>query len=405
MSAAVGASSDASCTPCPGNSQSREGSAECVCDAGYSPDSGSCRACEQGKYKTDPGNTGCTACPDNSQTAAGSVSSTRQACVCNIGFTGPNGGPCEPSSATASSPPSSPGQGETNTDTIALTEEAPSSPPTTSVSTHVVQLSLSLPLSTADFDDAKQAKFKESIARAAGVSPADVTIDNVETLSAARRRLLVSSIRIDVSVKAKDKAAADAMGAELTAGNINVELSKAGLPQAEVLIKPSTTTVSADSVVTVSDGSSRDQGGGVSALPIISGAVGGVSLIGIAVASWWCCRQKNRPRATDNAHQSNVGIPVEIESSMSQQKSEVEKNDGEDGEHQTKTGFPPAMSGALEALFEKHGLGNLFHKIREDLALEDMSDLQFIRREDLEALSWLKPIPKNKLLALISEVC
>ena len=63
------------------------------------------------------------------------------------------------------------------------------------------------------------------------------------------------------------------------------------------------------------------------------------------------------------------------------------------------------MSGALEALFEKHGLGNLFHKIREELALEDMSDLQFIRREDLEALSWLKPIPKNKLLALISEVC
>ena len=63
------------------------------------------------------------------------------------------------------------------------------------------------------------------------------------------------------------------------------------------------------------------------------------------------------------------------------------------------------MSGALEALFEKHGLGNLFHKIREELALEDMSDLQFIRREDLEALPWLKPIPKNKLLALISEVC
>ena len=85
---------------------------------------------------------------------------------------------------------------------------------------------MSLPLSNADFDDAKQAKFKESIARAAGVSPADVTIDNVETLSAARRRLLVSSIRIDVSVKAKDKAAADAMGAELTAGNINVELSR-----------------------------------------------------------------------------------------------------------------------------------------------------------------------------------
>ena len=116
---------------------------------------------------------------------------------------------------------------------------------------------------------------------------------------------------------------------------------------------------------------------------------------------------EKQTKATDNAHQSDVGTAVENESSTSQRKFEVAKNGGggEGGEHQTKTGFPPAMSGALEALFEKHGLGNLFHKIREELALEDMSDLQFIRREDLEALSWLKPIPKNKLLALISEVC
>ena len=65
----------------------------------------------------------------------------------------------------------------------------------------------------------------------------------------------------------------------------------------------------------------------------------------------------------------------------------------------------PARSGALEASFETHGLGNLFHKIREELGLEDMSDLHFIRREELDAVPWLRPIPKNKLLALISEVC
>ena len=43
-----------------------------------------------------------------------------------------------------------------------------------------MKLSLSLPLSVAEFDLEKQAKFKEAIARAAGASPADVAIDNIE---------------------------------------------------------------------------------------------------------------------------------------------------------------------------------------------------------------------------------
>ena len=89
-----------------------------------------------------------------------------------------------------------------------------------------MKLSLSLPLSVAEFIPEKQAKFKAAIARAAGASPADVAIDNIEALSSDRRRLLASGVRLDVSVKAKDKAAADAMGAGLTAGNINAELSK-----------------------------------------------------------------------------------------------------------------------------------------------------------------------------------
>jgi len=97
---------------------------------------------------------------------------------------------------------------------------------------HVVKLSLSLPLTKEEFDDEKQAKFKESIAKAAGASPADVSIDGVEGISSARRRLLASGIRIDVSVKAEDNTAADAMVAGLTVDNINAELSKAGLPRA-----------------------------------------------------------------------------------------------------------------------------------------------------------------------------
>ena len=94
---------------------------------------------------------------------------------------------------------------------------------------------------------------------------------------------MASGVRIDVSIKAKDQASADVMVAGLTVDDINAELSKAGLPRAEVLVKPSTTAVSSDPVPTVSGGSS-DGGGGMSSLPIIGGAVGVVVLIGIAAA-------------------------------------------------------------------------------------------------------------------------
>ena len=91
---------------------------------------------------------------------------------------------------------------------------------------HVVKLSLFLPLSQAEFDLEKQADLKESIAIVARASPDNVTIDNIEDYSFGRRRLLASGLRIDVSLKAKDKAAADDMSAGLTVGNINAELYK-----------------------------------------------------------------------------------------------------------------------------------------------------------------------------------
>ena len=64
-----------------------------------------------------------------------------------------------------------------------------------------------------------QNRFKESIAAAAEVSVADVTIDKI---SPARRRLmagrklLADGIRVDVSVKAKDNTVATQMASKLT---------------------------------------------------------------------------------------------------------------------------------------------------------------------------------------------
>ena len=144
-----------------------------------------------------------------------------------------------------------------------------------------------------EFNHTSRAKFIESIARAAGASPADVTIDNVEAIfssshdfpvndsvvnNTTRRtnvnwRLLDSSIRIDVSVMTKDKEAADAMVARLTYHNINAELPMAGFPRAEVVVNPFTQSLSAAPFPTA---------------PIIGSAVGSVVMIGMAIAYWRC---------------------------------------------------------------------------------------------------------------------
>ena len=228
----------------------------------------------------------CQACPANYEAPPGS--DERTDCICDEGFNGPGGGPCVPFS---SSPPSSQGQDETDTDTITGSDDAPSSPPATTAATHVVKMSLSLPLTKEEFDDEKQAKFTEAIAKSAGASPADVSIDQVEAISSESRRLLASGVRIDVSVKAKDKVAADAMVAGLTVDNINAELSKAGLPRAEVLVKPSTTAVSTGQAATASGSSSVEGGGGMA--PIIGGAVGGVIAL-ICIAVVWRRRKNDK---------------------------------------------------------------------------------------------------------------
>ena len=125
-------------------------------------------------------------------------------------------------------------------------------PAVITVATHIVKMAVKLPYTVAEFDDSKQAKFKQvssappsapalapslrclhyrpctlhpvptlplspplssslvipfvdsptpaplqSIANAAGISASDVTIDKVSAISTSRRRLLAESIRVD----------------------------------------------------------------------------------------------------------------------------------------------------------------------------------------------------------------
>ena len=111
----IGATSD-KCQQCPENSMAPPGSDEktdCVCKPGYTgPNGGPCVACPAGKFKTVQGSAACSDCPSHTySTATAKTDSTCSSCptnavtlqtgsnvlsqcVCNLGFTGPNGGTC-----------------------------------------------------------------------------------------------------------------------------------------------------------------------------------------------------------------------------------------------------------------------------------------------------------------------
>ena len=110
------------------------------------------------------------------------------------------------------------------------------------IGTHVVKMVLSLPMSPLQFNVDKQKAFTSSLARVAGVSPHDVTIDSISSVGSTRRtgkrHLLAESIRVETSLRAANASAADAMVSKLSAENINSELLKNGLPAATVIEAP-----------------------------------------------------------------------------------------------------------------------------------------------------------------------
>jgi len=84
------------CTRCPSNTISLHRSivpTDCVCNGGYSgPDGGLCTACVQGKFKYSLGNSLSIECPGGSTSEEGSDNFTD--CECAAGFTGPNAVSC-----------------------------------------------------------------------------------------------------------------------------------------------------------------------------------------------------------------------------------------------------------------------------------------------------------------------
>ncbi len=84
------------CKMCPVNSAAPARSGlitNCICDAGFTgPNGGPCVACVAGKYKVSNGSAACSSCPANANSLLGSTNVND--CSCNSGYTGPNVGPC-----------------------------------------------------------------------------------------------------------------------------------------------------------------------------------------------------------------------------------------------------------------------------------------------------------------------
>ena len=118
-------------------------------------------------------------------------------------------------------------------------------------------------MTEAEFHDEKQQSFKEAIAKAAaGQVRADhVTIDTIEEMSRAERRLLAQGIRVSVSVKAVDKSAADAITVRLTEGAINTELNQSGLPPATLLEAAAVVNREAEGASALDSGDAASAGG------------------------------------------------------------------------------------------------------------------------------------------------
>ena len=82
---------------------------------------------------------------------------------------------------------------------------------------------------------------------AANAACEDVTIDKVEDDVSRRRRLLAESTRVEFSIKAADKAAADTIAERLSA-RLNQELKALGLPEATTMEPPVVRAITVDPV-------------------------------------------------------------------------------------------------------------------------------------------------------------
>jgi len=164
----------------------------------------SCTACGAGKYGVATDST-CVSCPQNTVSPPASIALAD--CVCKSGF-------------------------KVNQDNLCVV--IADNVAATSVTSPVVEVSLSMPMSEADFRQQENA-FISAISRSAGLSPAAVTIVSVKEIAGRRlltgqrgRRLLAMSVAVLVRISTSQPGS---VSEKLTETALNENLKAAGLPQ------------------------------------------------------------------------------------------------------------------------------------------------------------------------------
>jgi hypothetical protein len=64
-------------------------------------------------------------------------------------------------------------------------------------------------------------------------------------------------------------------------------------------------------------------------------------------------------------------------------------------------GVQSVMAAGLEDLFGKYDLADMMEKVCQELGVDNVKDLTYVEKKDVEALTWLKPIQQNKILRLL----
>jgi hypothetical protein len=152
--------------------------------------------------------------------------------------------------ASSSAPESATSHSVPAPDSTHTPPEAPaSSPPAQDGITPVLKMKIGLPLGMADFTDAVQDNVRRAIAAAAGVDPSMVRILSVVE-GRARRRLLASSIELEIAIDLPPDSPGgtrwpritvggqESIVGAMTADNLNRKLAAQDLPQAQILEPP-----------------------------------------------------------------------------------------------------------------------------------------------------------------------
>ena len=242
------------------------------------------------------------------------------ACTCNAGFTGPVGGPCQPT------PTSPPGHSETDTES-----PSPGGPR--------VELQVVLPYSLEGFTDAVQDTFKIAIAATASagceckIAKTEVDITrNTESAAPAgtRRRLHAASITVDVSILVPDAKTGNLLvqSDALSREAMNDELVKRGLePIAQVTSRPGLKSQDEDAALDSGDAASA---GGASGAAVAIGITVPVAVIMLACAGWYFVRIRKKNQVSVEASHREEARKKSEEEAQRRRDEETRKREEED---------------------------------------------------------------------------